>query len=107
MSDLPALGFISMQFVRNAGELLAVHRRLNAYAANHDLQLTKVYVEQLGPPTAVFDLLGSLMETEGQPLVVPALHHLAMLGNPAEVRDRLRQNSHEVIIASKLAGRTC
>jgi hypothetical protein len=107
MSGVPALGFISMQFVPNAGELLVMHRRLNAYAVNHDLQLTKVYVEQLGPPTAVFNLLGSLMESEGQPLVVPTLHHLALLGNPAEIRDHLQQNSHEVMIANKPAERTC
>ncbi|MFC5268134.1 hypothetical protein ACFPJ1_38985 [Kribbella qitaiheensis] len=107
MSGVPALGFISMQFVRNAGELLVIHRRLTAYAVKHDLQLTKVYIEQLGPPTAVFDLLGSLMESEGQPLVVPTLHHLALLGNPAEIRDHLRQSSHDVLIANKPAERTC
>ncbi len=107
MPGVPALGFISMQFVRNAGELLVIHRRLNAHAVNHDLQLTKVYVEQLGPPKAVFDLLRSLMESEGQPLVVPTLHHLALLGNPAEIRDHLRQNSHDVLIANKPAERTC
>jgi len=107
MSDEPALGFISMQFVRNAGELLAAHRRLSACAASHGFQLVKVYVEQLGPLTTVFDLLGSLMESEGQPLVVPTLHHLAVLGNPVEIRDHLRQSSHEVMIANKQAERMC
>jgi hypothetical protein len=107
MSGVPALGFISMQFVRNAGDLLVIHQRLNAYAVSHDLQLTKVYVEQLGPPTAVFDLLGSLVESEGQPLVVPTLHHLSMLGNPTEIRNHLRQISHDVLIVNKPAERTC
>lgn len=47
------------------------------------------------------------MESEGQPLVVPTLHHLALLGNPAEIRDHLRQNTHEVMITNKPAERTC
>lgn len=96
-----------MQFVRNADELLATHRKLDACATGHGFQLKKVYVEKPGPPSAVFDLLGSLMESAGQPVIVPTLHHLAVLGNPAAIRDQLRQNDHEVLIANKQAERAC
>lgn len=107
MSATPALGFISMDFVRNTGELLAVHRQLKAFAREHGLQLTKVYVEEPGPPSAAFDLLESLLESDGQPLLVPTLHHLAVLGHPAHIRDHLRLCTHEVLIATKPAERTC
>lgn len=96
-----------MSFVRNAGELLAIHRRLKAFATEHGLQLIKVYVEEPGPPTAAFDLLESLLESDGQPLVVPTLHHLAVLGHPAQIRDHLRHCTHDVLIAIKPAERTC
>ncbi|MFI6826430.1 hypothetical protein ACIBG5_04975 [Kribbella sp. NPDC050241] len=107
MSATPALGFISMSFVRNPGELLAIHRELLALAIEHGLHLTKVYVEEPGPPSAAFDLLESLLESDGQPLVVPTLHHLAGLGHPVQIRDHLRQCTHEVLIAAKPAERTC
>lgn len=107
MSDMPALGFISTQFVRSAGELLATYRELDACATVHGFQLTNVYVQTLGPPSAVFDLLGSLLESDGLPLVVPTLHHLAALGDPVQIRDHLRRIDHEVLIAIKQAERTC
>ncbi|MFG1813420.1 hypothetical protein ACGFIF_06635 [Kribbella sp. NPDC049174] len=107
MPATPALGFISMSFVRNTGELLAVHQRLKAYATEHGLQLTKVSVEEPGPPNAAFDLLASLLDSDRQPLVVPTMHHLAVLGHPAKIRDHLRHCTHEVLIATKPAERTC
>jgi hypothetical protein len=107
MPATPALGFISMSFVRNTGELLAIRRQLKVFATEHGLQLIKVYVEEPGPPSAAFDLLESLLESEGQPLVVPTLHHLAVLGHPAQIRDHLRHCTHEVLIATKPAERTC
>jgi hypothetical protein len=106
MPAIPALGFVSMSFVRNTGELLAIRRQLKAFASEHGLQLNKVY-EEPGPPNAAFDLLESLLESEGQPLVVPTLHHLAVLGHPVQIRDRLRDCTHEVLIATKPAERTC
>lgn len=107
MSATPALGFISMSFVRNTGELLAIRRELLALANEHGLHLVKVYVEEPGPPSAAFDLLESLLESAGQPLVVPTLHHLAGLGHPAQIRDHLRHCTHEVLIATMPAERTC
>ena len=107
MPTTPALGFVSMAFVRNTGELLAIRRQLKAFATEHGLQLTKVYVEEPGPPSTAFDLLESLLDSEGQPLVVPTLHHLAVLGHPAKIRDHLRDCTHEVLIATKPAERTC
>jgi hypothetical protein len=107
MSVTPALGLISMCFVRNTGDLLAAHRQLKAYANERGLQLTKVYVEEPGPPSAALDLLESLLESDRQPLVVPTLHHLAVFGHPARIRDHLRDCSHEVLIATKPAERTC
>jgi hypothetical protein len=38
---------------------------------------------------------------------VPTLHHLAVLGHPAQIRDHLRHSSHEILIATKPAERTC
>ncbi|MEV0288697.1 MULTISPECIES: hypothetical protein [unclassified Kribbella] len=107
MSVTPALGFISMHFVGNTGQLLAVQRQLQAFASAHGLQLTKVYVEEPGPPSAALDLLESLLRSDGQPLVVPTLHHLAVLGHPAKIRHHLRHCTHEVLIATKPAERTC
>ncbi|MFG1625443.1 hypothetical protein [Kribbella sp. NPDC049227] len=107
MPATQALGFISMSFVRNTGQLLAIRRQLNAFAIEQRLQISKVYVEEPGPPSAAFDLLESLLESEGQPLVVPTLHHLAVLGHPLEIRDHLRHCAHEVLIATKPAERTC
>ena len=107
MPTTPALGFVSMAFVRNTGELLSIRRQLKAFATEHGLQLTKVYVEEPGPPSAAFDLLESLLESDEQPLVVPTLHHLAVLGHPAQIRDHLRRCTHEVLIANKPAERTC
>ncbi|HZX08207.1 hypothetical protein [Kribbella sp.] len=107
MPAIPALGFISMSFVRNTGALLATRRQLKAFATEQGLLLTKVYVEEPGPPGAAFDLLEALLESEGQPLVVPTLHHLAVLGPPARIRDHLRHCTHEVLIATKPAERTC
>ncbi|TKK80121.1 hypothetical protein [Kribbella jiaozuonensis] len=103
----PALGFVSMSFVRNTGELLAIRRQLKAFATEHRLQITKVYVEEPGPPSAAFDLLESLLESDGQPLVVPTLHHLAAIGHPLKIRDHLRRCTHEVLIATMPAERTC
>jgi hypothetical protein len=107
MSATPALGLISMSFVRNTGELLAICRELLALADEHGLHLTKVYVEEPGPPNAAFDVLESLLESDGQPLVVPTLHHLAVLGHPAQIRDHLHHCNHEVLIATNPAERTC
>jgi hypothetical protein len=107
VSELSILGFISMQFMSNSGELLATHRKLQACARGHGLRLQKVYVQDLGPPSAIFDLLGALTESDGLPLVVPTLHHLAVAGNPAEIREHLRYAGHEVFIANKQAERTC
>ncbi|MFI5695413.1 hypothetical protein ACIA58_26405 [Kribbella sp. NPDC051586] len=107
MPTTAALGLISMSFVRNTGELLAIRRQLKAFATEHGLELIKVYVEEPGPPGPAFDLLESLLESEGQPLVVPTLHHLAVLGHPAQIRDHLRHCTHEVLIAIKPAERTC
>ena len=102
----PALGFISMYFVRNTGELLAIHRHLKTFATEQGLQLTKVYVEEPGPPSAAFGLVESLLESDGQPLVVPTLHQLAVLRHPAQIRDHLRDCTHEVLIAtSRRSGR--
>lgn len=102
-----ALGFISMLFVRSTGELLATHRRLVACATERGYRLETVYVQRLGPPDAVFDLLGSLLESDGLPLVVPTLHHLAVLGNPLDIRDHLHCSDHQVLIATEPAERTC
>src|SRR5437016_2127061 len=107
MPDRPALGFISMLFMRNNGELLATRRRLGDCARDHDLHLEKEYVQRAGPPDTVFDLLGSLLESDGLPLVVPTLTHLVALGNPIQIRDHLRSAGHEVVIAVKPAERTC
>ena len=107
MPTTPALGFISMSFVRNTGELLTIRRQLKAFATGQGLQITKVYVEEPGPPSAAFDLLESLLESDGQPLIVPTLHHLAVLGHPAQIRDHLRDCTHAVLIATKPAERTC
>jgi hypothetical protein len=107
MPATPALGFISMAFVCGTGELLAIRRRLPAFAAGLGLRLTKVYVAEAGPPSAAFDLLESLLESEGQPLIVPTLHHLAAFGHPLEIRDHLRHCAHEVLIATMPAERTC
>jgi hypothetical protein len=65
-----------------------------------------VYVQSLGGQDAVLDLLGSLMESDGLPLVVPTLHHLAVLGNPLQIRDHLGHGDHEVLIAIEQAQRT-
>ena len=105
--DTQALGFISMYFVRSADELLMVHRQLKAYATDHGLHLTEVYVEEPGRPSASFDLLESLLQSDGLPLVVPTLHHLAVLGHPIRIRDHLRHTNHEVFVATKPAERTC
>ncbi|MEV0797113.1 hypothetical protein AB0I34_05470 [Kribbella sp. NPDC050281] len=104
---MSALGFMSMLFVRNTGELLATHRRLIACASASGYRLGQVYVQSPGPPDAVFDLLGSLLESDGLPLVVPTLHHLAVLGNPLEIRDHLLRSDHQVLIAIDPAERTC
>ena len=104
---MSAFGFISMQFVKNATELVATHRKLNACATSRGYQLKKVYVQNVGPPDAVFDLLGSLLESDGLPLVLPTLHHLAILGNPLQIRDHLSRSDHEVLIAFEQAERTC
>src|SRR6266542_3705139 len=61
MPELSALGFISMQFMRNTGELLATHRKLDACATARGYRLKKVYVQNLGPADAVFDLVGALI----------------------------------------------
>lgn len=107
MADTPALGFISMVFVPSAGGLLVTHRRLSACATCHGLELTQVYVEQIGPPSVAFDLLSSLLESEGQTLVIPTLHHLVVLGSPVQIRDHLRHSGHDVMVANKQAERTC
>ncbi|MER7247591.1 hypothetical protein [Kribbella sp. NPDC000426] len=86
---------------------VAIRRGLNAFAIERGLQITMVYVEEPGPPTLAFDLLESLLESEGQALVVPTLHHLAVLGYPLKIRDHLRHCTHEVLIATKPAERTC
>jgi len=96
-----------MQFMRNTGELLATHRKLDACATARGYRLKKVYVQNLGPADAVFDLLGSLLESDGLPLVIPTLHHLAILGNPLQIRDHLSRSDHEVLIAIEQAERTC
>ncbi|MEU4294728.1 hypothetical protein AB0E63_41450 [Kribbella sp. NPDC026596] len=102
-----AFGFISMTFVRDAGELLATHRKLIACATERGYRLGTVYVQRAGPPDAVFDLLGSLLESDGLSLVVPTLHHLAILGNPLDIRDHLSRGGHQVLIATEPAERTC
>jgi hypothetical protein len=107
VSDRPALGFISLVWVPSAAELLGMHRKLSECATSHGLRLIRVYVERVGPPSAAFDLLGSLLKSDGQPLVVPTLHHLGALGNPAQIRDHLRLSGHDVMIADKQAERTC
>ncbi|GAB3922122.1 hypothetical protein GCM10029976_010140 [Kribbella albertanoniae] len=102
-----ALGFISMQFVGDDGERLVMCRRLNACADEHAVRLLKVYVEQSGQPAAAYELLGELVESDGLALVGPTLHHLALLGNPLEIRDQLQRAGHDVLIALKPAERTC
>ncbi|MGW6200756.1 hypothetical protein ACWF0M_31735 [Kribbella sp. NPDC055110] len=92
---------------QETGWHLAIRRQLKALASEQGLQLTRVYVEEPGPPSAAFDLLESLLESDGQPLVVPTLHHLAVLGHPLKIRDHLRHCTHEVLIATKPAERTC
>jgi hypothetical protein len=107
MPELPALGFISMQFMRSTDELTATHRKLDTFATNRGYRLEKVYVQNLGPPDAIFDLLGSLLDFDGLPLFVPTLHHLAVLGNPLQIRDHLNRSDHEVLIATEPVERTC
>lgn len=107
MPDRPALGFISMLFMRNTGELLATHRRLGGCASDRGLHLQKVYLQRTGPPDSIFDLLGSLLESDDLALVVPTLTHLVALGNPIQIRDHLRGAGHDVLIAIKPAERTC
>lgn len=106
MRERPALGFISMQFVCSNAELLGMHRNLDACAADRGLRLRKVYAQSPGGQDAAFDLLRSLMESDGLPLVVPTLHHLAVLGNPLQIRDHLSHRDHEVLIAIEQAHRT-
>jgi hypothetical protein len=107
MPDTPALGLISMLFMRSAGELRATRRQLVARAANCGYRLDKLYVQSVGPPVTVFELLGSLIESEGLALVVPSLHHLAVVGCPVQIRDHLDHSGHTVLIANQPAERTC
>jgi hypothetical protein len=107
MPNAPALGFISMLFTRDSGELVATHARLIGCADNHGLVLKKLYVESCGSPNTILNVLGSLMESDGVPLVVPSLHHLWTLGHPLRIREHLRHSGHDVLTAYKPAERMC
>jgi hypothetical protein len=107
MPNEPALGLISMRFMRDDGELVATHARLIGFADGHGLLLKKLYVQSGGPPGTVLNLLDSLLASDGMPLVVPSLHHLWILGHPLHIREHLHRTGHNVLTASKPAERMC
>lgn len=102
-----ALGFVSMLHLRDTAELIATHARLIAYALDHGLLLRKLYVQDAGPSQTAFDLLESLLECDGIPLVVPSLHHLWTLGHPIRIRELLRISGHDLLTIHKPAERAC
>jgi hypothetical protein len=107
MRNEPALGFISMRFMRGDSELVATHARLMGCADSHDLLLKKLYVQSGGPPGTVLNMLDSLLASDGVPLVIPSLHHLWILGHPLQIREHLYHTGHNVLIAYKPAERMC
>ncbi|GAA1693901.1 hypothetical protein GCM10009745_44320 [Kribbella yunnanensis] len=96
-----------MLFVRDLGELLAVRRKLVVCAATYGFRLTTLFAQSVGQPDIAFDIFTSLLESDGSPLIVPTLHHLAHLGNPLAVRDHLNHSGHPVLVATEGAEPTC
>ncbi|MFD7157638.1 hypothetical protein ACFV9C_23770 [Kribbella sp. NPDC059898] len=96
-----------MLFMRDDHELVTTHAWLIRCADNHGLLLKKLYVHSGGSPDTILHLLGTLLEFDGVPLVVPSLHHLWTLGHPLHVRDHLQHIGHDVMTAYKPAERAC
>ena len=89
-----AYGYIRIHFLMSETELTNARKLIVEAAQAGGVQLVTIRVEEIEA------------SPDGQPLVVPTLHHLAVLRHPTQIRDHVRHCTHEVLIATKPAERT-
>jgi hypothetical protein len=66
----------------------------------HELELVAIYIEEVETaPDDFHNLLAAVMQSQHKAIIVPGLHHFAVLGDPTEVRSTLESNGIAVFMA--------
>lgn len=84
------LGYIREHFLMTEVELANARQNLVDYAEAHGYELGAIFVERLETAPAAFEAMAyELTGLDTPAIVVPGVHHLAVLGNPLQVRQQL------------------
>jgi hypothetical protein len=84
------LGYVRAHLLMTESELGDVKQDLADFAAREGYTLGRVYVERIDRAPAAFQtLVDDVRRQEVKAVVVPGLHHLAVLGVPTALKDHL------------------
>lgn len=84
-------------------EMANARQNLVYVAVSENLELAKIYVERVeSSPEAFHAMLTEIRLGNAQRLLVPGLHHLAVIGDPRTIRSDLRKCGVDVLIASPI-----
>ncbi len=97
-----AHAYIRAHLLMTENELADVKERLAYYCHTEGLTLGKVFVERIDlAPAAYHALVDALEHDDAHAVLVPSLHHLAVLGPPTVLRDHLqRVTGLNVVVAA-------
>lgn len=94
------LGYVREHFMMTEPEMANARQNLVDLAASENLELTKIYVERIESVPQTFRAMMIEVERECiDRIVVPGLHHLAVIGNPETIKTDLGARGVEVLVA--------
>ncbi|WP_328993921.1 hypothetical protein OG394_06075 [Kribbella sp. NBC_01245] len=81
-------------------EMANARQNLVDLAVSQALDLRKIYVERIESAPDAFDaLLTEVTQGGVERILVPGLHHLAVIGDPRAIRNDLQKDGVDVLIA--------
>ena len=84
-------------------EMANARQNLVDLAVSQDLDLTKIYVERIeSSPEAFHAMLTEITLGSVERILVPGLHHIAVIGDPRTIRSDLHKCGVDVLIASHI-----
>jgi len=97
------LGYVAERFLMTVSELEDLTDHLATFARAEGYTLGRVFVERIDRSPAAFQaLLGALEKQDAQAVVIPTMHHLAVLGDSTVVRTQMEYlTGARVLIAGR------
>jgi hypothetical protein len=98
------VGYIRAHLMMTEHELANAKQDLADFAVKEGYTLGRIYVERVDRAPAAFQtLMDEVRRHEAKAVVVPGLHHLAVLGAPSTLKDHLEHYTGARVLAARTA----